>query len=149
MQTIVLALIVCCVGTPVHADDTPTMTAGGMEPPFPLEYERPVLWEDTPDLNGLIATSEVIGILSLESEVANDFLFDQVTEVFSWEFWGGYFNYAPGDPLVEGFTLRVYDDGDGTAKPTSHVRRGFRLPWGGRTWGATSASPNSRANRST
>ena len=70
----------------------PTMHAGGGGSPNVLPHGRDVIWSESADLEGLIASSEVIGIYGLETETVNDFWFthDQYIGFARW--WGGYWN---------------------------------------------------------
>jgi hypothetical protein len=89
-------------GSPVsHAGGGGTLPGGA---------GRDVVWTDEVNLEGLIASSEVIGLYGLESEIANDFMleFDDYIDLARW--WGGYFRYAPGDPLITSVNLRFFDD---------------------------------------
>lgn len=83
--------------------------AGGGSP-NDVAADPSMCWSDPPDLGGLIGSSEVISSLNLESEVANDFFAQAGSNIRLARWWGGYFNYSPGDPHVSGFTLRVFDD---------------------------------------
>ena len=92
------------------AEDYPILSAGGggMNP---LDNDRTVIWEDTANLDGSIGTSEQILEFGLESELANDFLVEVDVTICKWTWWGGYYNYLPGDPLATFWILRIYDDG--------------------------------------
>ena len=91
------------------AEDYPILSAGGGG--FtPLDGERTVCWEDPPNLDGLIGSSEQILSQGLESEIANDYIVEGCDPCHvTW--WAGYYNYVPGDPLLTTYVLRHYDDG--------------------------------------
>jgi hypothetical protein len=75
-----------------YAEEFPVLSGGGggMNP---LGYDREVIWEDTPNLDGLIGSSEQILEYGLESEIANDFLVEFDATICKWSWWGGYFDY--------------------------------------------------------
>jgi hypothetical protein len=110
MKKLAFVLALGLVAGVASAEDYPILSAGGggMNP---LDYDRTIIWEDTPNLDGLIGSSEQILEFGLESELANDFLIEVPGPVCKWTWWGGYYNYTPGDPLVECWILRVYFDG--------------------------------------
>jgi hypothetical protein len=83
---------------------------GGNNPYDPADGDGVVCWSQGPNLDGLIASSEVIGAFGLETELANDFLPNAGGYIDNARWWGGYYNYIPGDPLVCDFNLRFYDD---------------------------------------
>ncbi len=116
-----LALVV--VGSTASAAE-PQVSAGGLGPRSILTaLTRPddpdSTWMDPPNLNGLIASSELIGADGVETEVANDFVVGEELDLGRIEWWGGYFNYTPGNPHVQGFNIVLYDDSEG--KPNSVI----------------------------
>jgi hypothetical protein len=110
MRTFVFVLALGLIAGSAAAEDWPILTGGGGGF-LPLDGDRVVVWEDPPNLEGLIGSSEQILSLNLESELANDFFFEVETTVREWTWWGGYFNYVPGDPLITAFNLWFYNDG--------------------------------------
>ncbi len=111
MRKFPLAVVLCLIAGTAMAS-TPTLFGGGSGPPNVVPSGRDVCWSEPADLNGLIASSEQILALGLESEVANDFVpTDGVSQV---TFWGGYYNSST--PCVSGittpaFNLKFYRDG--------------------------------------
>lgn len=67
------------------------------------------VWIQEPDLNGTAGSSEVIGQYNLETEIADDFLFDEATSITAVRWWGVYWNGFE-EPIVGGFNLRFYED---------------------------------------
>jgi hypothetical protein len=78
----------------------------------PLPPNRDIFWSEPPDLEGLLGSSEQILDFGLETELANDFLVDRDLTITLARWWGGYYNYTPGDPLVTSFNLRFYAETD-------------------------------------
>jgi hypothetical protein len=78
----------------------------------PLPPNRDIFWSEPPNLEGLIGSSEQILEFGLETELANDFLTDRDLTITLARWWGGYYNYTPGDPLVTSFNLRFYENAD-------------------------------------
>jgi hypothetical protein len=110
MRKLGVVLVLGLIAGIASAEDYPILSAGGggMNP---LDYDRTIIWEDTPNLDGLIGSSEQILEFGLESELANDFLIEAEVTICKWTWWGGYYGYVPGDPLVDYWNMRVYDDG--------------------------------------
>jgi hypothetical protein len=79
--------------------------------PLDLPYRPDALWVQSPDLDGLVGSSEVISRFGLVSEIANDFILVQASVIETITWWGGYYSYLPGDPLVTGFNLYLYVEG--------------------------------------
>ena len=73
----------------------------------PADIDREVLWLDNPDFAALIASSEVIGILDLETEVANDFMIEVDATIRKITWWGTYWDGFE-EPTGAGFNLRFY-----------------------------------------
>jgi hypothetical protein len=78
----------------------------------PWSGAREVLWINNPDFASDGSSSEVIDEYDLETETADDFLFeaDAIIQKVTW--WGVYYHYEPGD-LDLGFNLRFYRDNAG------------------------------------
>ena len=89
--TLAMALLGAGFGPRAFAGN-PTPYAGGGGPPVIVESGRDVCWSEPADLNGLIASSEVIGEFGLESEIANDFLLTTDATITLARWWGGYYN---------------------------------------------------------
>ena len=72
-----------------------------------------MVWSEPADLNGLIASSEVIGDIGLESELANDFVLPGEAFVCAARWWGGYYNGNGCGDIGYGtiWNVRFYDDG--------------------------------------
>jgi hypothetical protein len=115
----------------------PTHHGGGGGSPNLLPPSRDVCWSEPPDLYGLIASSEVIGIYGLETEIVNDFWFswDQYITYARW--WGGYWNNnGCGDiGYATNWNLRFYNSarrgihgGDGGSALSELGSQ--CLPWG-------------------
>jgi hypothetical protein len=106
----VLAMSMVVAGTAFAID--PTLSAGGGgSNPLEVDPTTTVCWSQAPNLDGLIGSSEVITAFALETELANDFLSgSEEPYIVGARWWGGYYNYVPGDPLVTSFNLRFYDD---------------------------------------
>jgi hypothetical protein len=105
----VLALSMVVAGSAFAVD--PILSAGGGgNNPLEVDPTGTVCWSQAPNLDGLIGSSEVISAFALETELANDFLVGAGPFLDAARWWGGYYNYAPGDPLVTSFNLRFYDD---------------------------------------
>ena len=109
MRKCVLVLVLCVVAAPALAVDMFHPATGlphqGGEPPG---HRR---WSEPPDLNGLIASSEQILQLGLETEIANDFT--PLGEIASSTWWGGFYNNStPCSPgmTTPGFNIRFYED---------------------------------------
>jgi hypothetical protein len=114
-----MTLAACMILTGSAAAVEPVQSAGGGgDRPLELDPDREVCWSQGPNLDGLIASSEVIGAFGLETEIANDFLPGTSGWVVGARWWGGYYNYLPGDPLLTSFNLRFYDD-SGSCLPGS------------------------------
>ncbi len=77
----------------------------------PLPPNRDVCWSEPPDLEGILASSEVIGEHGLETQAANDFVFEVDRTIQRVRWWGGYYsNIVACDPgmVAPGFHLRFY-----------------------------------------
>lgn len=87
----------------------------------PLPPNRDVCWSEPPDLEGYLLSSEVIGEYGLESEIANDFVFEEDRTIRKIRWWGGYYgNDVPCEPgmVAAGFHVRLYrSDGCMTDPP--------------------------------
>jgi hypothetical protein len=91
---------------------TPIMSVGPSGPHNTIDSNRDACWSEPPDLDGLIATSEIIGQFGLESEVANDFHLanDEIITLARW--WGGYYNNNGCDDrsIPSTWNLEFFDD---------------------------------------
>ena len=121
----VLALSFVVAGAALAAN--PSLMAGGQSGTHNIVRSgRDVCWSEPADLEGMIASSEVIGVYALETEIANDFYFvtaDNTVNLARW--WGGYWNnYGCGDiGYATNWNLRFYNDGG--CIPWTH---GCRVP---------------------
>ena len=75
----------------------------------PLPVNRDIFWSEPPDLNGVLASSEQISQFGLRTEIANDFIVDLERTIILARWWGGYWQYTPGDPHVTSFVLRFFE----------------------------------------
>lgn len=76
----------------------------------PGGYDRTVLWLDNPDFDANTGSSEIIGTLGIETEIANDFLLETDATIMKVTWWGAYWNSYEGVPTGAGFNLRFYMD---------------------------------------
>ncbi len=104
---LILALSFTAAGLAVAA--TPTAYSPASGAPLSGPVTRDVCWDQTYDLNGNKISSEIIGAVGLESELADDFT--PSGAVSKAAAWGGYYTWLPGDPEVTAYNLRFYDDG--------------------------------------
>jgi hypothetical protein len=77
------------------------------------EGNRDNCWSEPPDPDGTVGTSEIMIEMDFESELVNDFVLDTANGISDVMWWGFYWHYAPGDPLVDSFNLRFYEDAGG------------------------------------
>jgi hypothetical protein len=108
----VLALSFVVAGAALAAN--PSLMAGGQSGTHNIVGSgRDVCWSEPVDLEGMIASSEVIGVYALETELANDFFVTADNTVNLARWWGGYWNnYGCGDiGYATNWNLRFYDDG--------------------------------------
>jgi hypothetical protein len=86
----------------------------------PLPPSRDVCWSEPPDLEGLIVSSEVIAMYGIETQAANDFVFDVDQTIRKARWWGGYYsNIQACDPgmVAPGFYLRFYNIEEEPCRP--------------------------------
>jgi len=105
---LVLALSVLVVGVVMAA---PMKSVGPFGPHNPVGSSRTACYSCPADLNGLIASSELINEFGLATEFAGAFVppSDWVQYV---TFWGGEYNgNGCGDPSVPTFNMYFYNDG--------------------------------------
>ena len=113
MRMVALALVLSLVAAGGAFAINPSLTAGGGGTNVQASG-RDLLWSEPPNLDGLIASSEVIGSLGLVTEIANDFfLTSDGHTVFLARWWGGYWNnYGCGDiGYATNWNVCFYDDG--------------------------------------
>ncbi len=112
MRKVALVLVLSFVATGGALAVNPSLMAGGGGTQNVLNSGRDTYWSEPPDLEGLIASSEVIGQFGLETEIANDFYLTQNATVWA-VWWGGYYNNnGCGDiGVATNWNLRYYDDG--------------------------------------
>ncbi len=91
---------------------TPIMFVGPSGPPNIAGSSRDACWSEPPDLEGLIASSEIIGQYGLETEVANDFILESAETITLARWWCGYWNNnGCNDALVAPtWNLEFFDD---------------------------------------
>ncbi len=113
MRKVALVLALSFVAAGGALAVNPSIMAGGGGTQNVLNSGRDVVWGEPPDLDGLIASSEVIGQLALETEIANDFWVDHDGSIDCACWWGGYYNNnGCGDiGIATNWNLRFYDDG--------------------------------------
>ena len=112
MRKVALALVLSLAfaGGVLAVDPSLSVGGGGMNV---LDGSgRDVVWAEPPNLDGLIASSEVIGDLGLESEIATDFVLTFDTSIGFVRWWGGYYNgNGCGEiGVATHWNLRLYDD---------------------------------------
>jgi hypothetical protein len=112
MRKVALVLVLSCVAAGGALAVNPSLSAGGGGMNV-LDTGRTVVWSEPPNLDGLIASSEVIGQFALETELANDFFLpgDYWIAIARW--WGGYYNNNGCSDIgvATNWNLRFYDDG--------------------------------------
>ena len=81
-------LEVVVVGSAVGVQ--PILSASVGESCLPAEPGRDACWSELPDPAGSVGSSEIIGGLDLETEIANDFIFDMNERIVRARWWGGY-----------------------------------------------------------
>ena len=111
-----LMFLLLCPVPVTGAADRPTLTPAhrGSGPPAVLRGAKDAWWDEPPDLNGEVMSSEIISAFGLETEVANDFSSSSPTTIFEAVWWGEHMEYTQGgEPDVTAFNLRFYDDAGG------------------------------------
>ncbi len=113
MRKVALVLVLGFIAAGGALAINPILSGGGGGSSNVLNSGRNVVWSEPPDLEGLIASSEVIGQFGLETEIANDFYVARDTDVGLARWWGGYYNNnGCGDiGVATNWNLRFYDDG--------------------------------------
>ncbi len=113
MRNVALVLALSAVATGGALAVNPTVSGGGGGGTNVLNSDRDLIWSEPPDLEGLIASSEVIGQFGLETEIANDFYLTQDNTIGYARWWGGYYNNnGCGDiGAATHWNLRFYNDG--------------------------------------
>jgi hypothetical protein len=107
----VLALSFVVAGSALAIN--PSLMAGGGGTQNIVNSGRNVVWSEPVDLEGLIASSEVIGQFALETEIANDFYLTSDATLCLARWWGGYYNNngCSDVGIATNWNLRFYDDG--------------------------------------
>jgi hypothetical protein len=107
----VLALSFVVAGSALAIN--PSLMAGGGGTQNIVNSGRNVVWSEPVDLEGLIASSEVIGQFALETEIANDFYLSSDATICLARWWGGYYNNNSCSDIgyATNWNLRFYDDG--------------------------------------
>jgi hypothetical protein len=113
MRKVALVLVLSFVAAGGALAVNPSLSAGGSGSPNVLNSGRYVIWSEPPDLEGLIASSEVIGQFALETEIANDFYLTSYETICVARWWGGYYNNnGCGDVgIATNWNVRFYEDG--------------------------------------
>ncbi len=111
MRTVALLTAMLAVAGVCAASD-PIPGGMGSGPPRGGSGNRDASWSQPVDVNGSYVGSEVIGQFGLEDECADDFLVGEAGPVVlthvTW--WGGEYQYIPGDPEMSAFNLIFYND---------------------------------------
>ena len=111
MRRVALALALNLAVTGGALATNPDLSAGGGGMNV-LDSGRDAYWSEPPNLDGLIASSEIIGEIGLESEVANDFIAADDALILGARWWGGYFASNCLDLGYGAYwNLRFYNDG--------------------------------------
>lgn len=92
----------------------------------PGDYDRDVLWLDNPDFDFNSVSSEVIGEYGVETEAANDLMFEAPATIRKITWWGTYWNGWEGEVTGAGFNLRFYNDDGCLPEPSPMVE--YLLP---------------------
>jgi hypothetical protein len=83
-----LVLEFVVVGAASSVEPVFTVSSGG-SPPL-IQPGRDACWSELPDSIGNTGSSEIIGWAELETEIANDFVFDRNERIVRARWWGGY-----------------------------------------------------------
>ncbi len=112
MRKVALVLALSFAATGGALAINPTLSGGGGGSSNVLNSGRDIVWSEPPDLEGLIASSEVIGQFALETELANDFYLTYDTVLCYARWWGGYYNNngCSDNGYGMNWNLRFYDD---------------------------------------
>jgi hypothetical protein len=111
VKMLLTALALCILAPSLAVASDPVLFHLGSGAPHLLLPSGRAMWSDPPDLNGNMASSEIISTFDLEIEMANDFI---PTEpwIIHVTWWGGYFsNTDPCEPGIppSSFNLRFYE----------------------------------------
>ncbi len=113
MRVVAIAsvLVLLCFGPAMAANPIAFEPGTGVPNGGQGGSERSIVWSEPPDLNGMIASSEIINVFGIVSEVANDFV-PSDTPIHHAAWWGGYFNNSTPcqGTTTPGFNLRFYGD---------------------------------------
>jgi hypothetical protein len=133
MRTTVLVTIVGLVLATNAIATNPVASVGGGSTPNIMPPDRDACWSEPPDLNGLIASSEIISWLGLETEIANDFLPSAGYAITMARWWGGYWGTAHCEDIgyASHWNLRFYEN------PRGNGPRGLGGPVGPSTLGVS------------
>lgn len=107
---LVLVISVIVVSGAQAANFSPGAGGGGMNV---VPSGRTVVWSEPANLDGFIASSEVISEYDFETELANDFTVTDELGINIARWWGGYFNGYGCSDIGYGthWNLRFYEDG--------------------------------------
>lgn len=111
MKSFVLAAMLSVLLAGLASGSTPTFSVGPFGPPDPVARGRDVCFSMPADLNGSLASSEIIGQFGLETRIASDFSLTGEATICLARWWGGYYNNTVpcvgGDVTV--FNLYFYE----------------------------------------
>jgi hypothetical protein len=127
MRKVALVLVLGLVSTGGALAGEPGLSAGGGGMNV-LDTRPDILWSEPPNLDGMIASSEIIQEIGLESEIANDFVLNADASAVAATWWGAYFNGNGCGDIGYGTTwnLRLYSDGG--CVPTDLLSEAVAVP---------------------
>lgn len=126
MRTLASALLLSVALTGIAAASSPIPFSPRSGEANIIPDDRDLCWDEPGDLSGVKVSSEIIAAYALESEVANDFIFDSDACLDCAAFMGGYFTWMPGDPEITGCNWKFY--GDLGCTPDDTPRRLATMP---------------------
>ncbi len=85
------------------------MKPGAGSNPLAVQHWRDEIWMQPPNLEGLIASSEIIAEFNLDTELATDFVLAYGATIQQARWWGGYYNWTEGDPRITRFRIRWFE----------------------------------------
>jgi hypothetical protein len=110
MGALVLVLGVVAAGGAQAADLSPGAGGGGMNV---VPSGRWVVWSEPANLDGVVASSEVISEDGFETETANDFVLNEDIRISRARWWGAYWSVVDCNDIgyATHWNLRFYEDG--------------------------------------
>jgi hypothetical protein len=112
MKRFVLAITLTVGLATLTKADGPTALHPGVGQPHAAQGNQRAMWSEPPNLDGLFVSSEIIGSIGFESEIANDFVPTEPT-ITHVTWWGAFVDITePCDPGIPttGFNLRFFED---------------------------------------